>query len=309
MKKIIYCLTKRGLFSELSNLALAKLYSDNYGYKLIVNTRIWNVRIRDGMADYFRCKISETHSIFSAQDKIYTKEAPWIGKIYYNPIEFCSYYGMRLLNAIYMLLCPFSRLSKDIFSEMRSITFINQFESKTFRNEFSQAFKSIYIYNDESEAYIAKRRKDLGINGDYISVHVRRGDKITSGEMSDINLDVYLNKICQKLYVSHSLYVATDDYRVVSYFEEKLKDHNVKVFFNENNKQMGFDERNFNNMSKSDIKKNVLNMLFDMDMLIHSNYFIGTYSSNIGRLVPLFIGFGNCYSVDVPWNILYGCHV
>ena len=43
-KRIVYSLTGRGLFSELSNLALALVYADYNQEELTVNTRNWNAR-------------------------------------------------------------------------------------------------------------------------------------------------------------------------------------------------------------------------------------------------------------------------
>ena len=53
MRKIIYSLTQRGLYSELVNLALAKVFADNYGYILLVNSRHWNSKIKNGLSEWF----------------------------------------------------------------------------------------------------------------------------------------------------------------------------------------------------------------------------------------------------------------
>ena len=52
-KRIVYSLTGRGLFSELSNLALALVYADYNQEELTVNTRNWNARVEKGWSDYF----------------------------------------------------------------------------------------------------------------------------------------------------------------------------------------------------------------------------------------------------------------
>ena len=35
-----------------------------------------------------------------------------------------------------------------------------------------------------------------------------------------------------------------------------------------------------------------------MDILIHSSFFIGTYTSNVSRIVPLYVGFEKSLSLD-----------
>ena len=52
-KRIVYSLTGRGLFSELSNLALGLVYADYNQEELTVNTRNWNERVEKGWSDYF----------------------------------------------------------------------------------------------------------------------------------------------------------------------------------------------------------------------------------------------------------------
>ena len=46
-----------------------------------------------------------------------------------------------------------------------------------------------------------------------------------------------------------------------------------------------------------------LNMLLDMDILIHSSFFIGTYTSNVSRIVPLYVGFEKSLSLDDEWKL------
>ena len=59
-KRIVYSLTGRGLFSELSNLALALVYADYNQEELTVNTRNWNARVEKGWSDLFRVGLCQT---------------------------------------------------------------------------------------------------------------------------------------------------------------------------------------------------------------------------------------------------------
>ena len=49
MKKkgtLVYSLTTRGLFSELSNLVMAFYYANQKGLNFIINSRYWNGKIK-----------------------------------------------------------------------------------------------------------------------------------------------------------------------------------------------------------------------------------------------------------------------
>ena len=304
MKKIIYSLTHRGLYSELVNLALAKVYSDKYNYRLMVNSRNWNSKIDNGLSDWFIPYFEETHSILTYQEKIYNNEKPWIGKIYYNPSAFWGYWRERLYNKIFKFFNPTALLSKESFQRMHSGDFLSQYSEGELLNAVSNSFKKFYNYNALTQNSISEKKQYINIPDNYISVHIRRGDKIVTGEMEDINLNIYVDAIRKYSYISNNIYIATDDVTVISYISKKLSDIDIKIYYNKENKLKGFDEKTYNLKSDSVRRDEVLNMLFDMDMMINSSFFIGTFSSNVGCVVAMYLGLDKCHSIDVSWKIV-----
>ena len=304
MKIIIYSLTHRGLYSELVNLALAKVYADKYNYRLLVNSRNWNSKIDNGLSDWFIPYFEETHSILTYQEKIYNNEKPWIGKIYYNPSAFWGYWRERLYNKIYKIFNPTALLSKESFQRMHSGDFLSQYSEGELLNAVSNSFKKFYNYNALTQNSISEKKQYINIPDNYISVHIRRGDKIVTGEMEDINLNIYVDAIRKYSYISNNIYIATDDVTVISYISKKLSDIDIKIYYNKENKLKGFDEKTYNLKSDSVRRDEVLNMLFDMDMMINSSFFIGTFSSNVGCVVAMYLGLDKCHSIDVSWKIV-----
>ena len=304
MKKIIYSLTHRGLYSELVNLALAKVYADKYNYRLLVNSRNWNSKIDNGLSDWFIPYFEETHSILTYQEKIYNNEKPWIGKIYYNPSAFWGYWRERLYNKIYKIFNPTALLSKESFQRMHSGDFLSQYSEGELLNAVSNSFKKFYNYNALTQNSISEKKQYINIPDNYISIHIRRGDKIVTGEMEDINLNIYVDAIRKYSYISNNIYIATDDVTVISYISKKLSDIDIKIYYNKENKLKGFDEKTYNLKSDSVRRDEVLNMLFDMDMMINSSFFIGTFSSNVGCVVAMYLGLDKCHSIDVSWKIV-----
>lgn len=304
MKIIIYSLTHRGLYSELVNLALAKVYADKYNYRLLVNSRNWNSKIDNGLSDWFIPYFEETHSILTYQDKIYNNEKPWIGKIYYNPSAFWGYWRERLYNKIFKFFNPTALLSKESFQRMHSGDFLSQYSEDELLNAVSNSFKKFYNYNVLTQNNISEKKQYINIPDNYISIHIRRGDKIVTGEMEDINLNIYVDAIRKYSYISNNIYIATDDVTVISYISKKLSDIDIKIYYNKENKLKGFDEKTYNLKSDSVRRDEVLNMLFDMDMMINSSFFIGTFSSNVGCVVAMYLGLDKCHSIDVSWKIV-----
>ena len=304
MKKIIYSLTHRGLYSELVNLALAKVYADKYNYRLLVNSRNWNSKIDNGLSDWFIPYFEETHSILTYQEKIYNNEKPWIGKIYYNPSAFWGYWRERLYNKIFKFFNPTALLSKESFQRMHSGDFLSQYSEGELLNAVSNSFKKFYKYNALTQNSISEKKQYINIPDNYISVHIRRGDKIVTGEMEDIDLNIYADTIRKYSYISNNIYIATDDVTVISYISKKMSDIDTNIYYNKEDKLKGFDEKTYNLKSDSVRRDEVLNMLFDMDMMINSSFFIGTFSSNVGCVVAMYLGLDKCHSIDVSWKIV-----
>lgn len=301
MKKryIVYSLTERGLFSELSNLALACVYAKYKGMDITVNTYNWNGRIEKGLEDYFKSYLESSNLKASSQYRIITKERIWIGNIYYKPRDFYKYYERVFLNNLYLLFHPKTELSKDVFQNMRKYDFL-----KTVKvDDYKFFLTKILDYNADTLSYINTYCKSIGLPKDFIGVHVRRGDKITSGEMQSISLDKYVAAIRMNIKECKNVYIATDDSMAISEIKRLLSEDGCVIYSNSNVQQQGFDERSFNVKSKSDRRNDILNTLLDIYILTHSKLFIGTYSSNLSRIVPLYIGFEHCTSLDTEWFI------
>ena len=306
MKKttIIYSLSSRGLYSELFNLCLANVYTKHKHLSLILNTWLWNARIKKGWEDYFEPTINCCNNPLSAQDKVYTSETPWIGKIYYKPKEFFSFYYRLTLNSFYRILHPNHLLTKDVFMDMRSKAIIHDILGKEAFSLMAISFRQLYQLNNDIKKQIAKKIEDIKLPDDYIGVHIRRGDKITSEEMKEIHLDNYINTISEHKNISTSVYIATDDVSIINDLKPKLSTLGFNLYYNIFNQSLGFNERYYNQASRQVKREETLNVLLDMEVLIHANFFIGTYTSNLSRVVPFFLGLDHCVSLDNDWNII-----
>lgn len=302
--KIIYSLSTRGMYSELFNLCLAIVYAHHHQIRLKLNTWLWNSRIKKGWEDYFEPTLDCSNNPFPAQDKVYTNEKPWIGKIYYKPKEFFTFYYRQILNCLYKFLQPHHLLTKEIFGKMRSEAFIYDILGNNAFCLMASTFKQMYILNSNTKKHLKQRINDLDLPMDYIGVHIRRGDKITSKEMQEIRLDQYVNTIIKYKDISSNVYIATDDTSIINDTREKLCPYGFTIFYNSLNQSTGFVEAAFNNSSKLARREETLNVLLDMEVLIHSKFFIGTYTSNLSRVVPFFLGLDHCVSLDNDWNII-----
>ena len=220
-------LFRSGLFSELSNLALALVYADYNQEELTVNTRNWNAKVEKGWSDYFESVLPDCNGVMCSQYIVYKKGKPWWGNIYYNPSAFFRYYISYIMNGIYLLFHPGTELGDEVFLKMRSEEFLEK--QKNIRNDYGSALRKILKFNEKTTSYIEERKREMNLPADYIAVHIRRGDKIVSREMKELGLSLYINAVKGKRYISRNVFIATDDGSVT----DELKSVLVAEGFNE----------------------------------------------------------------------------
>ena len=301
-QKIIYSLTSRGLFSEIFNLLLAIVYAKLNNKKILINTYQWNARINKGWEDYFEPTIKCVNNIFTSQNKIYTNKI-WIGNIYYNSKDYLHFYFFYWINRIYTFINTNVELSDKVFTKVRSERYFLEENNEDLVNSMSSALKDIFKLNKNSMFFINDQKKKIALPDDYIGVHIRRGDKIVRKEMNEIDLDRYISEIAKHKGCCRNVYIATDDCSILDYVKQELNNININVFYNSNIKQHGFVEGVFNTKKIEEKYFDTLNTLLDVDILSKSCFFIGTYSSNLSRIIPLMLGFDKCKSLDDNWHV------
>lgn len=199
------------------------------------------------------------------------------------------------------IIHPETELGNEVFLKMRSEDFLEKLED--IRNDYGSALRKILKFNEKTTDYIEKRKSEMNLPVDYIAVHIRRGDKIVSREMKELGLSLYIDAVKGKKHISRNVFIATDDGSVTDKLKSALVAEGFNVYWNTAVTQTGFDESLFNTKDKKSRYIDTLNMLLDMDILIHSSFFIGTYTSNVSRIVPLYVGFEKSLSLDDEWKL------
>lgn len=140
----------------------------------------------------------------------------------------------------------------------------------------------VYRFNDKYRYLIEKFIQDIHLPKEYISIHVRAGDKITERQL--ITPQAYLNKASEK-FDCHNIFIATDDYRIY----EQLKDANPTYTFytSTSPEDKGNDTDIFFSSSKENIKRNLIEMFASIEIFLKLELFVGTYGSNPGLFVGM----------------------
>lgn len=200
---------------------------------------------------------------------------------------------IKTINSIHEgIICYKSLMNKGLFKEV--------FNSNPTYEEMSKVAKKLFILQPNIMEDTLKKFSNFEFKKkEYIGVHIRRGDKITSNESKNITKDKYINEILNHSKIQN-IVICTDD---TEFSNEVIKELLTKKNFNifiKNKTTKGYDQSEFNNLSSELKRDHLIDFLNDIQILINSKIFICTFSSNVSRFIALFRN-GNNYSLDIPW--------
>jgi len=294
-RTLIYSLTNRGFLSELNNLLLGILYSDQMRMDFKLNTSTWSSKFRSGWTDYF----------YPFCDEI-TKPKFFIPHKYSN----YSTIGNRDLPVYYLskIVNPRRYLIQDVWQKMRNDDFVNTHflctSSDKYNGILSAKRKTLYdnVILKQNVVDYLKENEIVNSIKPFAGIHIRRGDKVLGGtkEANAIRIAEYIELIEKNDRNIENLFVATDDYSCIEDISNTFKQFNIFTFCEPNKK--GYKNITFIKSNSNEKKKEIFSLFLDLYHLCESDIFVGTYSSNIGRFVALYRNLKQSFSVDRNWN-------
>ena len=96
-------------------------------------------------------------------------------------------------------------------------------------------------------------------------------------------------------------FIATDDYGVIEEAKSEYPNFNIFTLAKPDNR--GHVEAKFNAMTADARRNATLDFLVESEIMRKADYFIGTFSSNVGRMMAL-LRDDHTYSVDIEWHPL-----
>jgi hypothetical protein len=156
--------------------------------------------------------------------------------------------------------------------------------------------ESLFVYNSKTAAavndFVIQQRRTLG--DEYISLHVRRGDKISEAPLCPISS--FVNRLPSEAYSGMPVYVATDDHEAV---EELRRECGFKVTIvsSPSRERQGYQQGAFNSLPPSARYRATIEFLQELEILVNSCYLIGSSISNVFSWAQY--RRGNCGVVDI----------
>ena len=140
-----------------------------------------------------------------------------------------------------------------------------------------QLIEALWVYQPDVRGELEARGEAFGVSEPYVGVHIRRGDKNTEAPYTA--LESYVEILSSSVFRSMPIVLATDDARVGHQLQEML-DAGREVRSLADSGEGHFQTR-FNRQDSDVRRQETIRLLFELDMLADSHFFVGAAPSNI----------------------------
>lgn len=273
-----------GFYSELLCMYISILYAfeQNYGFKLTINEN----------CAYFLKGYNQFFNMFYANNTDKTIENMFL---VYNWNDLFGYLFLR-----------------HTFSS-KAIPSLGIEEGASLFDRIKIIADKTYLINESTMKKINKSIEDLRLPEKFCGIHIRKGDKIDPRfkEAEDIAIEKYVQAY-KNLGKDLPIFIYTDDIRTIYKFEEMLQQ---KVFHLVPEWMTGYigapwvPAKNRHLYKEGELTANYDTeaLLTSIEILCRSEIFIGTFTANPSKFVPLrHKDPKQCYSLDIP--VAFGNH-
>ena len=235
-----------GIYSMFFFICEAYLLANKYNYDFYISDNTWPYKYERGWHDYFDS--FEKLSDISKYDQI--------------------------INASHLKL-------DDIMADTANTLAENAHRCEFTLNDYIMCIEKLYKPNESIVAKANDIIQEIGVP--YISIFVRRGDKISSGESSNQSIDAIIAQI--DISDSDVLFVQTDDYSVVEEIREILP--NNKIYSTVPITKRGFYYDDLFKMTNDERKLLAEETLIGVYVCTKAHTCWTDDSSNVGRFIKL----------------------
>lgn len=294
-KAVIHFGTGLGFFSEFNSMVFMVLECLKSKYQFVLYSDDAHFALGNGWNEFFEPFSPQVHNKFHH---------------FFNRRYFINSKYRKLLTTAECVykLCTNNLLTHDLFYKSRTVSFQESFFyipeleiNGNCKSACGTICRMIYKFNDKYQLKINEIINKLALPQDYVSFHIRSGDKITEREL--IGPDKYVERI-QGLTTCNHIFVATDDYSNIEYLKSKYPQYIYHTLTPIHKR--GYDQNSFNNIKdKKSIQDDMLELFATIEILRNSKICIGTYGSNIGMFLGMMMDDDRFISLDYNnWIIL-----
>ena len=297
-KKLVFRLgVDSGFFSEYNNMVLAMLYCLKHQIKFELYSGHTHFTLHDGWNDFFLPFGNPNTQLIN---KDYNLRPYIIEQSREAPLKKAVKY--RFITAAYKTLFGIGYLTQDLWAQHRDPAFAQEtftvpalkMQNMPLLSATQQLIRALWQYNEQSALIVARLVSSAKLpTTDYVSIHVRAGDKFT--EVKAAGFGQYMD-LAARFSNNQTAFVMTDDYTVVE--QLRLQYPAWKFYTLCEPTERGYFHRDFVRQDKAYKYHHHLRLFAELDIAAASAKFIGTYSSNVGMFVGMRKGEEQCACVD-----------
>ena len=205
------------------------------------------------------------------------------------------------ITGLYKVFSKVDYLTQDLWSFHRDVNFAQAtftvpelgWQDQPLLAATQQFIGSLWKYNFASQEIVNHHIATIPLPPDYISLHVRAGDKFTETGMFDFS--EYMVP-AERFSANKQAFVFTDDYTVVEQLQAQYPAWHFTTLCAPT--ERGYFHRDFVKQDKQFKYQQHLKLFANLDICARSSKFIGTYSSNPGMYMGMRIGQERCFCLD-----------
>ena len=283
-----------GFFSEYNNMIIAMLYCLVHRKQFILQSGNANFSAGEGWNEFFEPFCREVNN--ALLNKYNYRLKP----------EYASQSERVSFNLYRYLILPNSHFTFEFFEKMRKMPtdVIYEMPELGMRGNFKECctelHKMVWRYNEGTGKEIARMIESLSLPKEYVSIHVRQGDKNIETELYTPNR--YMDEL-QKHTDCKDVFVLTDDYRVMQDLFKHYPDYTFYTLCQED--EDGYDYSKLQAAPYSDRRLSMLRLWASMDIMENGRVFVGTFSANPGMNMGFRMNEKQIYGLDYKQWILW----
>jgi hypothetical protein len=269
-------------------MVLALLYCLKNKIRFSISSNGANFSLEKGWNDFFQPFCSENQEEFNINYNV-------------RPYQVIQNRKFSFLTRYYKFTRGITYLTQDIWDCHRVNGFSRElihcpelgFDTVTVLEAAKVVVANTWKYNAECLAKIEAIKKSVLLPQEYVSIHVRSGDKFLENIL--YNTEQYMT-VLQKNTDIREVFVLTDDYTILEVLKSQYSQWNFHTLCGLS--ERGYYHSEFIKQSKDYRFNQHLKLFASMDLCASSVLFIGTYSSNPGMYMGMRIGEENCRCLD-----------
>ena len=297
---------RAGFFSEYNNMILAMIFCMINKIKFVLYSNDATFKYQTGWNDYFLPFCESTNNPIHK----YLNMRPIQLKIteIKNLKTLNWYIKINVFNLLAKLSKPFVSFdyyTQDLWYKIRSLDIDRNYcipalgINGNLLDACNVMVKLTWNYNTQTQNAINTLISSVQLPKKYVGVHIRRGDK--SKETKLLDRQKYMDKV-KPLSDIRDLFISTDDYQIIDDINMEYKEYVIYTLCNKD--ERGYFQEKFIKQEKEMIKRAHENLFASIDLLNNAQYFIGTFTSNLGIFLGMRMPQNRVTSIDLDkWQI------